>query len=188
MTTSLVRRILDRFTGRRAVSVSSWICPTCGETHDGLPAVVASAPFVWDQASGQERDDDFDLTSDTCIWKDEHYFLRGVLELPLMDREGVLSFGVWTSLSRENFLRYLPTFEEENQADRVEFPPMFGWFSNRLPGYPETLNLKCSVYARTGGLRSLIELDVSDHPLAIAQTEGIPFSQAVEYVHVHLGI
>lgn len=114
--------------------------------------------------------------------------MRGVLEVPLADREGVLSFGVWTSLSRDSFLRYLPTFEEENEADRIDLPPMFGWFSNSLPGYPETLNLKCSVYARTGGLRPLIELEATDHPLSIAQREGIPFSRAVEYVHAHLGI
>jgi hypothetical protein len=187
MTTSLVRRFLDRLAGRRA-SVEAWTCPTCGEAHDELPAVVASTPLVWEQASQQEQVDDFDLTTDTCIWKDEHYFLRGVLELPFTDREGVLSFGVWTSLSRESFFRYLPTFEEENEADRLEFPPMFGWFSNSLPGYPEALNLKCNVHARTGGLRPLIELQSTNHPLAIAQREGISFREAVDYVHAHLGI
>lgn len=188
MTTNSVRRFLDRLIGRPTASATSWICPTCGETHDELPAVVAFAPLVWDQASQQERADDFDLTTDTCIWMGQHYFVRGVLDLPLTDRDGVLSFGVWTSLSRDSFFRYLPTFEKENDADRVELPPMFGWFSNSLPGYPETLNLKCSVYARTGGLRPLIELEATDHPLAIAQREGVPISQAVEYIHVHLGI
>ncbi|WP_395944425.1 DUF2199 domain-containing protein [Brevundimonas sp.] len=188
MTASFVRRLFDRLAGRRAVAARSWICPTCGETHDDLPAVVASAPLVWEQASEQERAEDFDLTTDTCIWKDEHYFIRGVLEVPLTDRDGVLSFGVWTSLSRDSFFRYLPTFEEENEADRIELPPMFGWFANSLPGYPETLNLKCSVHARTGGLRPLIELEQVDHPLSIAQRAGIPFGRAVEYVHAHLGI
>lgn len=183
-----MRRFLDRLTGSRTASATSWTCPTCGDTHDELPAVVAFAPLVWDQASQQERTDDFDLTSDTCIWKEEHYFVRGVLELPLTDREGVLSFGVWTSLSRDSFIRYLPTFEEEHEADRIKLLPMFGWFSNSLPGYPETLNLKCSVYARTGGLRPLIELEATNHPLAVAQQEGVPFIQAVEYIHLHLGI
>ncbi len=188
MTTSRLRRFFDRLTGRHKAPVSPWTCPTCGEIHDELPAVTVPAPLVWYQASPQEQADNFDLTTDTCIWQDEHYFLRGVLELPLTDREGVLSFGVWTSLSRDSFFSYLPTFEEENEADRLEFPPMFGWFSNSLPGYPETLNLKCNVHARMGGLRPLIELQASDHPLAIAQRQGVPFSQAVEYVHAQLGI
>jgi hypothetical protein len=189
MTSSPKRRFLDHLIGRRSAPAQSWACPTCGEPHDGeLPAVTAAAPLVWDKASAQERADHFDLTTDTCIWKDEHFFVRGVLELPLKDRDGVLSFGVWTSLSRDSFFRYLPTFDEENEADRLKLPPMFGWFSNSLPGYPETLNLRCSAHARTGGLRPLIELEPTDHPLAIAQREGIPFGQAVEYVHEHLGI
>jgi len=111
-----------------------------------------------------------------------------VLDLPLRDREGVLSFGVWSSLSRDSFFRYLPTFEEENEGDRIEMPPMFGWFSNSLPGYPETLNLKCTVHVRTGGLRPLIVLEETDHPLAIGQRQGIPFHEAVEYVHAHLNL
>lgn len=194
MTTSPVRRFLDRLTGRKPAPPArptSWACATCGEAHDDLPAVAFPAPLAWAQASEQQQADDFDLTSDTCIWRNdegEHYFVRGVLDLPLTDREGVLSFGVWTSLSRDNFFRYLPTFEDENDADRVDMPPMFGWFSNSLPGYPETLSLKCMVHVRTGGLRPLIELEETDHPLAVAQREGIPFQQAIDYVHAHLGV
>jgi len=192
MTTHPVRRFLDRLIGRHpasAAAVKDWVCATCGQTHDELPAATFPAPLAWAQASEQEQADDFDLTTDTCIWRNdegEHYFVRGVLELPLTDREGVLSFGVWTSLSRDSFFRYLPTFEEENEADRIDMPPMFGWFSNSLPGYPETLNLKCTLHARTGGLRPLIELEETDHPLSVGQRAGIPFSEAVAYIHAHL--
>jgi hypothetical protein len=192
MTTSPVRRFLDRLTGRRPASpYKDWTCPTCGESHDDLPAVTAAAPLAYEQATEQEQADDFDLTTDTCIWRNdagEHYFVRGVFELPLTDREDVLSFGVWTSLSRDSFFRYLPTFEEENEDDRIEMPPMFGWFSNSLPGYPETLNLKCMVHPRTGGLRPLIVLEEADHPLSVGQREGITFQQAVDYIHAHLNL
>ncbi|MBW8824719.1 MAG: DUF2199 domain-containing protein [Xanthomonadales bacterium] len=185
-----MRRFLDRLTGRRPAPAApkGWVCAVCGQTHDDLPAVGFLGPLAWEVASEQERADDFDLTTDTCIWKDEHHFVRGVLELPLTDREGVLSFGVWTSLSRDSFFRYLPTFEEENEGDRIELPPMFGWFSNSLPGYPETLSLKCMVHARTGGLRPLIELEETDHPLSVGQRQGIPFREAVAYVHAHLDL
>jgi hypothetical protein len=194
MTISPVRRFLERLTGRRPAApapLKAWVCATCGETHDELPAIAFEVPLAWAQASEQEQADDFDLTTDTCIWRNdegEHYFVRGVLDLPLTDREGVLSFGVWSSLSRDNFFRYLPTFEDDRHAERVDLPPMFGWFSNSLPGYPETLSLKCMVHARSGGLRPLIVLEETDHPLAIAQREGIPLRQAVDYVHEHVGI
>ena len=74
MTTSPMRRFRNRLTGRRPASaapVKPWVRATCGQTHDALSAVTFPAPLAWDQASEQERADDFDLTTDTCIWKDE---------------------------------------------------------------------------------------------------------------------
>jgi hypothetical protein len=188
MTTNPARRFLDRITGRRATPPApptGWVCATCGQTHDDLPALAFDAPLAWEIASEQERAADFELTSDTCIWKDEHYFVHCRLKIPFTDRDGALNFGVWSSLGRENFFRYLATFDD---ADAADLPPMFGWFSNSLPGYPETLNLKCTVHAQPGGLRPLIELEATDHPLSVQHHQGVSFGEAVAYVHAHLAL
>ena len=63
---------------------------------------------------------------------------------------------------------------------------MFGWFSSRLPGYPDTLSLKCMVHPRDDGMRPAIELEDSDHPLAVQQCGGIAFADAVAYLHDHM--
>jgi len=55
---------------------------------------------------------------------------------------------------------------------RSEEPPMFGWLSTNLPPYPQTVNLKTSVHLRNDGLRPFIELEPTDHPLAIEQRDG----------------
>ena len=141
------------------------------------------APFYWDQASEEQRAAEFELTLDICIWRDEHFFVRGVLEIPLLDREGSFDFGVWSTLSPENFERYMALFDSR---ERASLGPMFGWFSNQLPGYPETLSLKCMVHPRDDGLRPSIELEATDHPLAVQQCGGIRFADAVAYLHEHM--
>jgi hypothetical protein len=166
-------------------SLSEWRCASCGETHDELPAVTLRSPDVWFNSSEQEQADQFDLTTDTCIWKDEHFFVRGVLQIPLVDREGTFDFGVWTTLSRENFSRYMELYESPKRAS---LGPMFGWFSNKLPGYPETTNLKCNVYPCEPGSRPVVELELTDHPLSVQQREGVRFEDAVAYCHEHLGL
>jgi len=165
--------------------LSVWRCASCGESHDELPAASLRAPDVWADASEQEQADEFDLTSDTCIWRDEHFFVRCVLPIPLADREGTFDFGVWSTLSRENFARYMQLFES---PDRASMGAMFGWLSNRLPGYPETTNLKCNVYPCEPGSRPTIELEPTDHPLSIRQRQGMRFDEAVAYCHEHLGL
>lgn len=56
---------------------------------------------------------------------------------------------------------------------RSEEPPYFGWFSSSLPVYPETLGLKVNVHTRDVGIRPLIEVEPTDHPLAVEQREGV---------------
>lgn len=75
-----------------------------------------------------------------------------------------------------------------DSSGRSEIETMFGWFSNSLPGYPETMNLKCHVQPRESGLRPIIELEPTDHPLSIQQREGIKFEEAVAYCHEHIGL
>jgi hypothetical protein len=55
----------------------------------------------------------------------------------------------------------------------LDEPPYFGWLSNSIDLYPETLNLKTNVSFRDIGQRPYIELEPTDHPLAIEQREGI---------------
>src|SRR6185503_20255762 len=76
-------------------SLPEWRCASCGEIHTDLPAFAMEAPAIWFDAGDDERARDFELTSDTCIWRNEAYFVRCVLELPFAGREGGLEFGVW---------------------------------------------------------------------------------------------
>ena len=76
-----------------------------------------------------------------------------------------------TSLSRDNFARTLDIWEREGRESE---PPMFGWLMVDLPTYePSTLSLKTTVQTRPLGLRPLVELEPTDHPLAVEQRDGI---------------
>ena len=81
------------------------------------------------------------------------------------------------TLSKTNFDRYIETFDT---GDHGHLGPWFGWFSNRIPGYPDTLNLKCQVVPRNGRSRPYVELKPTHHPLAIEQRDGITFGRILE--------
>ena len=160
-------------------------CSVCGSEHEDLPAVASKAPAQYDWASEEERASDFELTSDTCVWKDEHFFVRCVLEIPFSDRDGELHFGVWSTLSKSNFLLYMDAWD---YPDRSHLESMFGWFANQLPGYADTINLACRIQLRDDSLRPLITVEPTDHALAHQQQRGILFDDAVRYVHEHVGV
>jgi hypothetical protein len=82
-----------------------------------------------------------------------------------------------SSLSKENFKRAVQFWET---VGRENEPPYFGWLSSRLPLYPETLSLKTNVHTRPVGQRPFIELEPTDHPLAVEQRNGITMARVRE--------
>jgi hypothetical protein len=117
-----------------------------------------------------ERESRTFLTSDTCVIDDEAFFVRGCLELPVVGYDDILSFGVWVSLSRENFNKFEKLFGVPHRSCEG---PFFGWLSVPLPTYPDTMNLKTHVNLRDDGIRPLIELEPTNHPLAVEQRDGV---------------
>jgi len=163
----------------------SWVCASCGEVHDELPVVAFPAPYVWYAASEAEREADFDLTSDTCIWKNEHFFVRCSLDLPIIGTNQVLGFGIWSTLSEANFDRYLDHWDD---PDRATLGPMFSWLANVVPDYPDCSTIKCNVHPLEPDFRPRLEIERSDHLLSRHYHEGVTPDYAAAYVHKHLGI
>jgi hypothetical protein len=165
-----------------------WRCSACEGEHQGIFDLVCGKPDHWPGSEEKAPNSALDLTGnflseDFCVLAGEHFFVRAVLELPIVGGQGKrFGFGVWSTLSRENFERYVETFDGGEQDS---MGPWFGWFSNRLKGYPETLNLKCQVHPVSGRQRPRIELEATEHPLAIEQQHQITFDRLLELYALH---
>ncbi|WP_373502117.1 DUF2199 domain-containing protein [Aestuariivirga sp.] len=159
------------------------VCASCGQVHQGIFDIGYAAPYYWegDPTHAKLKDvHDFNnfLTSDFCVINGEHFFIRCILELPLRGiAGGCFGYGVWASLSKANFKIYFESFSSNEQGG---FGPWFGWFSNRIDGYPDTLKLQCQVKPQSGNTRPLIELDIVDHPLAVAKHQGLTLDELFE--------
>jgi hypothetical protein len=142
-----------------------WVCHCCGERHAELPfAYHTPAPAYWsDDAEGE-------LTGETCVIGGRDFFVHARIPIPVRDAGETFHWGVWVSLSPESFERW-----------SRPGPPMFGWLSTELPVYePSTLNLKTNVHTQPVGERPLVELEPTDHPLAVEQREGIDLARVQE--------
>ena len=159
-----------------------WKCGTCEEWHYG-PCLDFSydAPLYWgsehDEAnetgffdSGKEGLPTTYLDEDICVLDGEHYFVRGVINVPIIGTDQTLGWGVWGSLSRGNFEKMLAMNDD---PARVELPGMFSWLSNQIEEYPDTLNLKMNAYIQELGKRPIFELEETDHPLSQEFHHGI---------------
>ena len=154
-------------------------CATCGETHRGLPDLAFEAPIHYADLASAERAEVAELTPDFCVIREQDFFIRVCLPIPIKGTEDKYVWGVWVSLSERNFVRYAETFHRDLPPGEG---PYFAWLSNRIPGYPDTLNLKALVHLRPGGERPTLELERTDHLLAVHQREGIELPELAERV------
>ncbi|MGX1542391.1 DUF2199 domain-containing protein [Streptomyces adustus] len=149
---------------------TGFTCSCCDEHHAESPLCYsATAPDVWGPAF--ETDPDSLLTSDRCVIRGSHFFVKGLIEIPVIGSDDVFTWGVWVSLSRENFTRAVELW---NTPGREAEQPYFGWLSTDLSFYPEsTTDLKTNAHTRPVGEHHVIELEPTDHPLAVEQRNGI---------------
>ncbi|MEX2151544.1 MAG: DUF2199 domain-containing protein [Steroidobacteraceae bacterium] len=153
------------------------VCSTCGKTHEGIPTFGAKAPLSYYALPETERDSRCTLGTDNCIIDDEHFFVRGCLEIPVHDQGDPLVWGVWVSLSKASYDAWAAVF---GQPKRSHVGPFFGWLDAWLKPYPDTMNLKCKVHLRDDGIRPLIELEPTEHPLAVEQVDGISMRRVAD--------
>ena len=149
------------------------------QTEEDIPfAYGPHAPALYFQIPDEEKEERCILNSDMCIIDNEHFFIVGNLELPVKGSEKVFSWDIWVSLSEKNFDRAYELWEDPN---RTKEPAYFGWLCSSLPLYPETLHLKTHVHTREVGQRPFIELEQTEHPLAIEQKEVITLERVIEF-------
>jgi hypothetical protein len=152
-------------------------CSSCGEVHRGMPAFGADAPLSYYDVPQEERASRCQLGTDDCVIDGESYFVRGCIEIPVQGESEPFSWGVWVSLSESSYKQWVEHFHSEK---RSHIGPFFGWLNAWLKPYPATMNLKTRVHLRDAGIRPFIELEPTEHPLALEQHEGISVQRVAE--------
>jgi hypothetical protein len=152
--------------------LGTYQCHACGQLHDGPPtAYGADAPIYWYGLEEPERSRRFDLGTDTAVLDDGHFFIRGQIELPILGKKDPFAWSVWITMGRDSFALAMRYWDVPGRENILE--PVVGFISTALPVYPDTVNLKGRIHTRPVGTRPSIELEPTDHPLAVEQRTGI---------------
>ncbi len=150
-------------------------CIECGKEHKGDPSFSYAAPAYYSALSEEDQNSLGQLNSDLCTISPDDYFIRVILEIPIIDYPIPFTWGVWVSQSKTNFEWYVDNFNADNSGYQS-----FGWFCNTLPYYPDTINLQTVAHFQVPGQRPRIELKEVDHELYQDFANGISRSKAYQ--------
>lgn len=118
------------------------------------------------------------ISTDQCIVDEASFFVRGCLEIPVLDSAEVFIWGLWALVKEEVFNEISDSWEEAGREARRG--PFKARLANSLSVYPETLNLRLRIVIQPLGSRPLFILEEEQHSLATAQKCGISRLQALE--------
>jgi hypothetical protein len=159
-------------------------CETCKDQHIGIFDVAFSSPMHWTGSTEKRTDEEVHaalaigrdiLTNNFCL-DGEHRFIRCIIPFKIHDSEETFAFGVWGSLSTQNFQHHLDDFF--SPAETL-MRPVFSWLSNRLPE-SEDRSYKCRLHFRPRPDRLVLEIGEEDHPFYSAQTQGLSVQRLLE--------
>lgn len=148
-------------------------CATCDKWHEGEPSVAYAEPAYLLSIPERERKARVRSSDDLCSVDNEFFFARVCLEVPIIGAGEPFHWGVWVSLSKKSFDDYTERFNRREVGG-----PDFSWLANEFPGYPSIAGLKSRIFARAGGMRPLVELEESEHPLSVDFHNGMSAERA----------
>lgn len=165
-------------------AIFSYKCSCCDKICEGSPSFGFRRPEHWLQQRDEVRAAGFS-NDDKCWYEDEdgvHYFIRTILEIPIVGIEEPFLWGVWVSLSKTSYERYIATYDAPALGDK-----WFGYLCSDVPGYDNTFSLEATVRPRPGKSRPVMSLHEADHQLALDFQKGISVARAQELAEPLLG-
>jgi hypothetical protein len=106
----------------RRVNELTFRCSSCDAVHKGLFDLACHRPDHWNDGEDCEPNiavatSTHFLSEDFCILDGEHFF-RCVLPLPIIGKPAEqFGYGVWATLSQDNFKLYVDSFDNGDQED-----------------------------------------------------------------------
>ncbi|MGQ4584271.1 DUF2199 domain-containing protein [Lysobacter sp. F60174L2] len=150
--------------------MKSFVCSTCGETHDGLPTDHGwKLPDVVWAIPEHERSNQAKFDSDLCQFGDR-FFIRCLLKLAFTQQPEYYGWGVWVEVQEPDFYRYIELYDKDGSDE----PAVSATIANAMPSYPSTLGLPVAVQFQNSTSRPAVLVpSTSGHLLAAEQSAGI---------------
>ncbi|MCF6275878.1 MAG: DUF2199 domain-containing protein [Robiginitomaculum sp.] len=158
-----------------------FMCSECSDIHKGSPSFSHRLPAYALDVPDNEHNERLYYTDDVCVVDDEHFFIRVILEIPIIEVEDPFTWGVWVSQSEDNFMQYQETYGTDQSATNT-----FGWFTVNLPYYKALdsnsflESLECDVRWGVRGQRPHLNIYETKHELFTDQNESISWDKAVK--------
>jgi hypothetical protein len=154
------------------------VCEEIEEQSEGVRfRFVEPFPANYSARGSERRKSDCVLENDTCVIGSEEHYIRGCIEIPVMECDETFSLAVWALVSEEVFR------DVTGQGNYPEHDPGCldqGRIGNDLAEIGNgAWMVRCTVQTRRAEELPLFHISKPGHPLAVLQQCGMSEAEAV---------
>lgn len=154
-------------------------CSQCGNEH--APEDIElffKRPDEIAAMEGSQRAEVVEESEDLCVISRSRFFIRGILPLPVPERDQAYNIGLWVEVQEESFGRIWQLWSDPDQYKERHFSASI---ANSIRGLPNTLGLTAELRLTGPTSRPSVHVVEDRHPLYAQQAKGISAHQAYEY-------
>lgn len=164
----------------KRLNQKGFTCNICGKVHDELPLDIAyKHPADYFKIPEEERSTRIKLDADVCVIDNEEYYIRGILALPIAGAAQEFCWGLWSKIGERDLRWYVKNWNLEKYEEKINFP---GLLSGGIKFYEGSDLLDVRIHPQPGNLRPRFEVVDKEHPLGIAQRNGITMIDVHNFV------
>lgn len=133
-------------------------------------------PLAWaklDEATRAASWADSDFCEINDVSGETSRFIHCVLPLPVGEGDDEFTFTVWASVSERSWDVYRAGYGHGEYAEEG----CFAFLVSQVPGFEASDHLPADLWFQPSGMRPVMILHRSAHPLVTAQADGINFAQ-----------
>ncbi|MBN9672187.1 DUF2199 domain-containing protein [Roseibium aggregatum] len=163
--------------------VFSFVCNCCGKEHVGIPAYGYDMPVDYFDIPVMDRGKRAVLGTDTCVIDRERYYIKGILDIPIVGYDEPITWGLWAKVTEADYAQYRKLLGLDGSAFQAT-----GKIDVTMPGYNEldkagqTYALRCDLVGQPVGLRPRILLHPVSHRLFVDCSLGVSPERASELI------
>jgi hypothetical protein len=126
---------------------------------------AANFPDPYANMSADERDTRALIGSDQCVIDQEQFYVRGCLEIPILETKEVFLWGLWAMVWEKDYDEISRHWEFIGREKKIG--PYKGRLTNSLSIYPGTFNLPVTIHIRPVVERPLFIVDELNNLMGI---------------------
>lgn len=160
-------------------------CGCCGEELTGLPLDVSIG--YPDRIMILSDEDKTKYVAKPCqslmSWRNKEFFVRGIIELPILETEDKFCYGAWVQVSKKDYKKFLKAWVKSKRNDETVDEHIYGFLACMMPPnlYPDAYGLNSVICDRPDKAAGIV-LEPTEHPLALEQRQGITMDRVHEMV------